>query len=121
MSAERRTGEGVEPPAAVPAPDGSRPTSEAVRRENDRVAEEVAADVAAHPVEFGPAEDPDAPGPLPHPDHHVGVPGAPATNPPEPPYVPSEAAVAGWFGRYGATAIIVAVAIVVVAIIVASL
>jgi hypothetical protein len=89
--------------------------------EDERVADKIIADVAAHQNDFGVAEDPDAPGPVPRPEHHVGVPGAPATNPPETFTVPSSTAFADLLGRYGATGMIVAIAVVLVVIIVANL
>jgi hypothetical protein len=89
--------------------------------EDARIADEIIADVAAHPDDFGIAEDPDAPGPLPRPEHHVGVPGAPATNPPETFTVPSSTVLAGLLGRYGATGMIVLAAVIIVAILIANL
>ena len=89
--------------------------------EDQRVADEIIADVAAHRSDFDISEDPDAPGPIPHPEHHVGVPGAPATNPPEVFTVPNSTAFAALLGRYGATGMIVAIAVVLVVIIVANL
>jgi carbon monoxide dehydrogenase subunit G len=100
---------------------GTLSAADAQHAEDERIADEVIAEVAAHPDEIGPAEEPDAPGPVPHPEHRVGVPGAPATNPPEPFAMPSSAAMAGVLGRYGATGALVAIAIVVVAIVVATL
>lgn len=89
--------------------------------EDARVADKIIADVAAHRNDFDVSEDPDVPGPIPHPEHHVGVPGAPATNPPEVFTVPSSTAFAGLLGRYGATGMIVVIAVVLIVIIVANL
>jgi hypothetical protein len=60
---------------------------------------------------------PDAPGSIPHPEHHLGVPAAPATNPPEPPLVPSEAAFAVFWSLYGPTALLVGLGLAIVAVV----
>lgn len=62
---------------------------------------------------LGTADDPDAPGPVPHPDHHSDIPAAPATHPPEPMIVPSDSAIGELWSNYGPTLIIIAVATIV--------
>lgn len=62
---------------------------------------------------LGTADDPDAPGPVPHPDHHSDIPAAPATHPPEPMIVPSDSAIGELWSNYGPTIIIITVATIV--------
>jgi hypothetical protein len=64
-------------------------------------------------------DPPDAPGPVPHPDHHIGVPGAPSTNPPEAPLVPSAAGFGAFWNLYGPTTLLVLIGLVVVAVVLA--
>lgn len=63
------------------------------------------------------ATPPEAPGPIPHPEHHPGVPAAPATSPPEAPLVPSDASLGVFWSMYGPTALLVGVGLVAVAVV----
>ena len=54
-----------------------------------------------------------APGPVPEPEHRLGTPAAPATNPPEPFIVPSQLAINSFWRGYGGIALLVAIAIIV--------
>jgi hypothetical protein len=67
--------------------------------------------------EFGPGDEPGAPGPVPAPDHSSDIPAAPSTNPPEPPVVPSESAIADFWNSYGSVMILVAAGLLIVAVI----
>ncbi|WP_319842645.1 hypothetical protein [Terrihabitans rhizophilus] len=59
-------------------------------------------------------ENPDTDGPVPHPDHHIQIPGAPSTHPPEPPMVPSSGAFGTFWSMYGPTSVLVAVGLAIV-------
>ncbi|MGQ4274728.1 hypothetical protein [Terrihabitans sp. B22-R8] len=61
------------------------------------------------------ADPPDAPGDIPHPDHHVDVPAAPSTHPPEPPLVPSAEGFAVFWNMYGPTTLLILVGLVIAA------
>ncbi|MFC5067534.1 hypothetical protein [Flaviflagellibacter deserti] len=72
-------------------------------------------------IRLGTADDPDAPGPVPHPDHSSDIPAAPATHPPEPMIVPSDSAIGELWSNYGPTLIIIVVAMLVVGFLLAEL
>jgi hypothetical protein len=57
--------------------------------------------------EFGPGDEPGAPGPIPTPDHSSDIPAAPATHPPEAPIVPSDSAIAEFWNNYGPAMLLV--------------
>jgi len=69
-----------------------------------------------HRSQDEPAEPLGAPGSVPTPEHRPGVPGAPSTNPPEAPIVPSNAALAEFWSSYGPSAVLVLVGLVVAAL-----
>jgi hypothetical protein len=54
---------------------------------------------------------------VPAPDHSSDIPAAPSTNPPEPPVVPSESAIADFWNSYGSVMILVAAGLLIVAVI----
>ena len=51
---------------------------------------------------------------MPSPDHSSDIPAAPSTNPPEPPIVPSDSAIADFWNSYGPAMLIVAAGLVIV-------
>ena len=59
-------------------------------------------------------DEPGMPGPIPTPDHHIDIPAAPSTHPPEPPIVPSEPAIAEFWSSYGPPLLLVAAGLVIV-------
>lgn len=67
-------------------------------------------------VKLGRAEEPGAPGPVPHPDHEVGVPAAPSTNPPEPPIVPSDSALGELWNSYGPSLLLIGAGLLIVVV-----
>jgi len=64
--------------------------------------------------EFGPGDEPGAPGPIPTPDHTTGIPAAPATHPPEAPLVPSDTAIALFWNSYGPALTLIAAGLLIV-------
>ena len=69
------------------------------------------------PPEFGPGDQPGAPGPVPSPSHSSDIPAAPSTNPPEPPVVPSESALADFWNSYGSAMILVAAGLLIAVVV----
>lgn len=53
------------------------------------------------------------PADIPTPEHHIGVPAAPSTTPPEPPVVPSDAEVASFWTQNKPVIILVGAAVIV--------
>jgi carbon monoxide dehydrogenase subunit G len=98
----------------APASLGAAAVAPALQAEDDRIERAIEADIAADPPEIGDAEVPGAPGPIPEPEHRLGMtPAAPATNPPETFIVPSQPAMANFWRGYGGIALLVAIAIIV--------
>lgn len=61
------------------------------------------------------------PADIPTPDHHIGVPAAPSTMPPEPPVVPSDAEVASFWMQNKAVIILVAGAALIAVFVIANM
>lgn len=68
------------------------------------------------PKGFTPGDEPGAPGPVLNPDHHVDIPAAPATHPPEAPAVPSDSAIADLWNSYGPAMVLVAAGLLIVVV-----
>ena len=58
---------------------------------------------------------------MPNPDHRSDIPAAPSTNPPEPPIVPSEGAMADFMASYGPALILVAASLLIAMILLTTL
>ena len=58
---------------------------------------------------------------VPVPDHHVGVPTAPSTSPPEPPVVPPDSVLMDFWIQYRADIILIGLALVLAGFLIASI
>lgn len=58
---------------------------------------------------------------IPLPDHHVGVPAAPATSPPEPPIVPSDAEVTSFWADNRATLLLIGAGVVIALLVISQI